>query len=290
MEVVYVSGLWLLPENPKNDENHYTRVFPETIRMLKGKTLVFFYESTDVLALAQYYADRYRVNLKAFYRPLKKLPGSHNARDFEVLCESMELDSMPEPRSKAREKGSIHYWRDFKGGKGAYRDMVTIWMSKPDLIAEVVECFGSKSEYYAWVDASISRFNFRRKSWKFTKQAVQPDKLTHYANNMTYYGRQLRVNASFLCASSIVWARIRSEFKSKQTEALRAPYAHDEETLLSLVAEQKPHLFHCIGGAPTQSKACQISANVRYRLNNYYRVIISNVCQSRQERSDNDKE
>jgi hypothetical protein len=135
-----------------------------------------------------------------------------------------------------------------QSGLDAYQKIITIWMSKIALVTQralVENPFGT--EDFAWIDASVSRFNGRRAGWNFAK-AAQPDgQLLHYANCMRYQGDVLPINASCMIADRGTWTCVNEAFAAKLAEHADDDYAHDEETILGFVHRDNPDLFRCLG-------------------------------------------
>lgn len=269
--ITYVSGFWLLPDSPKYASEHYWHLIPKTLRMLSGQRLVFFYDNESIGDFIRDQASENAIDLLAIYWDLKELPGHEYSESLLQCCRAMGLDSFPEPKTKAGEKGSIHYWRDYKrGGDDFYKSVIAIWISKLDLIRHAIVNTEPESERYgynyAWIDASISRFNRVRKNWDFRKCALPEGVLNHYGNNMRYYSQVLPVNASFLHADVKTWETIYRLFWEKIEQSLTTSYGHDEETLLSLCAEERPELFNQIGSAPKSDRITHYMAKIRQRI------------------------
>src|SRR5579871_1407073 len=155
----YCMGYWPIPGNAKNPAEHYETFIPRTVAMLSGQRMVLF---TDDLRTSQIVAQcckRSEVDLLHIGRSISDLPGLPFARDILRQTECYGRDRT-RPEDFQNEKGSVHYWRDFIGsGPQAYEKILAIWLSKVFLIHEVVQHNPFDSEQFAWVDASVARFN-----------------------------------------------------------------------------------------------------------------------------------
>ena len=253
LDRTYVSGHWMLAHSPKNPVEHYYKLIPKTLAMLAGSRLVFFYDDPELLQFVENHALDNGIDLVPAEKPIDELPARDLSEGFAASCERMGLDAFPEPEYKNKEKGVIHYWRDWKrGGPRFYKGLLTIWLSKVSLVSEAIE----KSQdlylggYFAWVDASVARVSRKRRNWDFTRVRLPKAQVSCYKNDMRYFGGTLPVSASFLGGGAAVWPEMERRFLLKARASLDTAYAHDEETILSAVYLDDPDLFNRFGGAP----------------------------------------
>ena len=243
----YCTGFWSLAENKKYPADHYHRLLPATLDMIRGSSLVFHYDSEQEAAFVRKLCTDRNIGLTEVHLNLKDLPASDLANDLVEACQKMKLDRFEEPQYHESEKGMIHYWRDLKGsGESAYRDMLAIWLSKVPITTEVA-CSVAKSAQVAWIDASSSRFAGQRQNHNFGNLELPHQKLSHYGSSMRFFGARLPLNASFLSATAPVWQEIRREYLVSSEKAKAMPYGHDEETVLADCVWRRPDLFHCVG-------------------------------------------
>lgn len=247
-DVVFCSGFWSVSDNKKRDIEHYKKLLPETMEMLSGGCLVFFYEDEWVRLDVERLAEKFCVTAELIYMPLENLPMRGRAAEFVELAKSTSLPEIEKiAGNKARkEKGLKHYHRELKeSGELVYKDLLSIWFSKVFLVEQV----SASSKYFAhekfaWVDASIARFSRQRKHWDFTGFLFsQHDRLYHYPSKLRFWGRPLPLNASFMLGSREVWENICLNFIKVLGELKEVPYPHDEETVLGLIWYRKRHLF-----------------------------------------------
>ena len=242
----YVSGLWLLADNPKYDVCHYHRLLPRTLDLLRGSALHFHSNSDTVFQLVADLAQARGIELKMIELEVDELPCWDIAKVAVDACARMRLDQFARPDHFADEKGSIHYWRDLKGGGAqTYQAMLAIWLSKVALTAKVACNWEGNS--VAWADASIARFNGRRSNWDFSRDRGDPARISHYGNYMRFFGQPLPLNASYLEGGLSAWEALERLFDATLAKAVQMPYGHDEETVLGQSVTSSPDLFRCIG-------------------------------------------
>lgn len=241
----YVSGLWILPSNPKYTSRHYLDLLPATIAMLRGQTLLFHSNDEAVLDRAGVIAIEHGVTFEGVTCPVADLPARDAAQALVESCAAMQLDLFPRPSDFFNEKGVVHYWRDLKGG-GAdiYRDMLTIWLSKIPISAGVAR---DRDRSVAWVDASIARVNGKRENWDFSRVDGVPGRISHYGSPMRHFGRTLPLSAGYLEGDPEAWTMLRTLYTDALERAAQSPYGHDEETILGHCVSERPDLFHCVG-------------------------------------------
>lgn len=243
----------MLADSPKSGIERYYKLIPKTLAMLAGSRLVFFYDDPALLRFVEKHALDKEIDLVPAERPIDELPARALSEGFAASCERMGLDAFPEPEDKNKEKGVIHYWRDWKrGGPQFYEDLLSIWLSKVSLVREAAESAQDHGlgGYFAWIDASVARFSRKRRHWDFTRVRLPEAQISCYRNDMRYFGGALPVNASFLGGGAAVWPEMERRFLVKARASLDTAYAHDEETILSAVYLDDPDLFNRFGGVP----------------------------------------
>lgn len=241
----FCSGLWIIPNGTKKTHDDYIKLLPKSLKMIRGSNLFFFYNNKNIKDIVSRCAENYDINLKLIKIELNELPSYSYADKFINNCELMGLDQFPRPTLYCKEKGVIHYWREYKdGGPDVYLKMNSIWLSKVFLVSDY--CIADnvfKTDNFAWIDASVSRFNSKRINWKFQNLHVQPDGIHHYDSGMRYFGRKLPINASFLYGNKKCWGDLRKLYMDTMDKSVNSAYAFDDEVILGLCHEQMPFLF-----------------------------------------------
>ena len=59
---LYISALWLVEGNLKRSPEHYFRHLEPTLKMIRGGSLMFFYESAEILSRVTAVAEKYEIN------------------------------------------------------------------------------------------------------------------------------------------------------------------------------------------------------------------------------------
>ena len=249
----YISGYWPLAGNQKKPESHYLTLLPETLTPLRGASLTFYSNDPAVLDRVNAQSERVGICCESRLRQVEDLPAWSLPGELVQACERMNLEAWPKPRHFGGEKGSKHYWRDFKGsGPQVYRQLLSIWMSKISLVSDEARnqldspTVADPPSSLAWIDASLSRCNGTRRQWRYWRVKDCAGRLSHYRSSMRCFGVPLPVQAGFLSAEACVWLELEALFLEAAAAAASMAYAHDEETVLAECRRRRPKLFHAI--------------------------------------------
>tara|TARA_B100000073_G_scaffold82155_1_gene62650 strand:- start:48 stop:854 length:807 start_codon:yes stop_codon:yes gene_type:complete len=255
----YISGYWPLPGNTKNSQTHYQNLLPDTLAPLREASLTFYSNDPAVLDWVTELSEDVGLCCEPRLRRVEDLPAWSLAGALVQACERMNLEAWPMPRKFGGEKGSKHYWRDFKGsGPQVYRHLLSIWLSKISLVSDEARRqldprnVADPVSALAWMDASLSRFNCARRRWRYWRVKDRPGRLSHYRSGMRCFGVPLPVQAAFLTAEVCVWPELEALFLEAAEAAVSMAYAHDEETVLAECWRRRPELFNAID-APRRS-------------------------------------
>lgn len=245
----YCLGYWVLPGNAKRPVGHYVALLPRTIQMIAGKRLILLTDDTRVVQLVRDCCLQGGVELLWWNRHVGDLPAFDLAAEIVQRTDDFGRGSQC-PSDLNREKGLLHYWRDLVGsGAAAYQQILAIWLSKVLILDEVSRINPFASAQFAWIDASVSRFNFHRRNWNFVTLPLHADRIAHYGSIMRKHGVQLSVNASFLQGDRAAWSRLGALYLAALTTAVGEQYPNDEETLLHSVREKQPEIFLRVDGS-----------------------------------------
>lgn len=247
---VYCSGYWPVAGNNKRSFDHYAEYLPKTLQMLAGSKLWFYSGDADLLEHVAGICSTEAIALTPVLLDVTQLPAWGVAADYVAACERMRLDLYGRPARRMKEKGVNHYWRDLVGsGSVAYRQVMTIWLSKVELSAALAASL-EQGDTVAWVDASLARKNHSRPCWDFTRCLLPPGKLTHYPSQARIYGSTLPLSAGFLAADGPTWQLVQERFVAARAALAAMAYGHDEETILSKCLADQPDLFHSLMAEP----------------------------------------
>jgi hypothetical protein len=236
-------GYWQIPENAKRPLAHYATLLPATLGMLAGQHLVFMSDSVVVQRWVESLAHASGVRLTIVSKSIDALPAAEFVPRFVSQTERYGART-PLPAQFDQEKGLWHYWRDFRAsGAEVYRKLLAIWLSKVLLMDELARSDPFGSEYFAWVDATVARFNGRRTNYGFVEAAGHAGTIAHYRSAMRKHGRTLSLNASFLRGDRRAWERSTALYRERLQLAVQEPYPNDEETLLDEIVRTHPDLF-----------------------------------------------
>jgi hypothetical protein len=259
--IIFVTGLWILPGNPKRTEWHYMRLLPESLRLIRGHTLIFFYSQQDILDHLTYLCRENEIHLLPRKTPISDLPHFSFGRRALEACRKIERDEAvkslfirPGFKFPMNEKGLGHFIKHYMVTNGeTYQSLLAIWLSKIGLVLraiDTVETTGphnTEEIHFAWIDASISRFNGKRKNWDIRRIGPKADKLSHYRSmTMAFEGRPLPLNASFMLAHKSHWSKITEAYNDSIERHIDVLYPHDEETILSYCVKTHPQYFESV--------------------------------------------
>lgn len=247
MKTTYVSAYYHIPKRkiPHMGIARYVKLAPETLSMISGSRLIFFYSESFIATLFERVAENLNVEIIPIRRQLSELPERESAKRIVTNARAPKQAALVK---KGREKGVVHLnGMDFEGDRREYLENLSIWLSKIPLCTYVATSELSESQSVAWVDIGISKVNFTRHNWNFCLLKPPTSQVQHYASNMRYRGDRLPLSAGYLRAWPEQWERLNSLFKEQLYRRRNCSYPHDEETVLSHVVEQHPELFECVG-------------------------------------------
>ena len=245
----YVSAYYHVPK-PKLDHmglGRYVALAPGTLRMMAGKKLFFYYEEDFVGEVIGRICDETGIEAHLKRVGLTDLPNSVAAERIAANA-AWPGDTLYRKFGK-KEKGIAHFLNLCDGAANRpYRDNLSIWLSKIDLVNETLSAPETAgSQIIAWVDIGVSKLNYVRSNWNFAREMVSTGKLYHYTSNMRFQGGKLPLNASVLGAEFSVWRELGIKFFDALQSTANSSYPHDEETILKLVHDNSPELFHTLG-------------------------------------------
>lgn len=241
----YVTGFWLLPGNVKRDLSHYAATAGQTAELIRGAHLVFYCSGKpEEIAIANSFRPA-NVDVEIRQIGLADLPGRPLALRALDACERMK-DA--KPALITGEKGDVHLRRDYeKSGAEAYVNLQSIWLSKVLLTGTTARTLDAPTAV-AWVDISLSRIKGLRSGWNIARHKDAADRILCYRTRMSAQGFPVNVSGAFLSGYRGTWGRLLTAYDDAAQTALADAYAHDEETILSLVRRRQPDLFKEIGG------------------------------------------
>ena len=243
----YITGYWQVANNRKHSWEHYSTHIPETLKRLKGQNLVLFYEDDWVMDFFLQHIPA--TQLHASKLKLEDLPTFGLSGKYLNACVNQDTNSMylnlknlgiDNPR---KEKGIIHYEREYlKSGCDSYQSVFSIWTSKPFLVMQAINDRFFDSRQYVWIDAGIGK----KKEWHFEDNIDTKDRIMTYGSKMLFKGEKLKRSAGVMAANKETWMKFIPLYNWQLEHSWKDNYAHDEETIISLVAEKHPNLFSSI--------------------------------------------
>lgn len=240
---LFVSGYWQVAGNQKRNYNVYWDNLKDTLKMIKGGRLIFYTSVMDKANEIAVICKAFNIDVQIIESSISSLPAADIAERFTEQALKMNIDDLTFLTLPSREKGVAHSKRDLKPDAFVYQQMLTIWLSKVYLVSQHSESY----EFTAWIDSSLSRFNFYRQRWDIRKLQLLRNKLMHYGSYMTFLGESLPLNASFLLGDKRTWGNIFNEYVTSLNRFNALPYAVDEEVIFAEVYARNSNLFHLIG-------------------------------------------
>lgn len=249
----YVMAYWPIPGNAKRSLDHYTEHLAQSLAMLAGQKLHFISGNNNVLASVESMCRAHGITLHVEKRVLDELAKRPQMETLLQRAKAFGARLSAPPADFQRDKGLIHYWRDLRqSGDETFKRVFCIWHSKIDLLHKAAADNPLAAEEFAWVDASISRFNNQRPGWDFRQVRGTPGVIRHYPNVMRKNGAELALNASFLLGDGPAIAQLHGEYEKAFAASLTEDYPNDEETVLDAVVTRRPSLFQAITSADAQ--------------------------------------
>lgn len=247
-KTTFCTGLWHLRANRKKTFSQYLEILPQTLSMISGGKLIVFSDETAILEEFAKVAARFEITVLPSLISIKALPMYEASAGLLQACVRMGAINWLSIL-RIRDRGRNLYRRQYKaGGAENYRAVTSIWLSKMFLVRDAAVLSNPfRTEYSAWMDTSVSRFNGKRQNSNFAEQAFGPQHFYLYGTKSRYKGRLMKLNASFMLAENKNWGPVCGLFEAEIGKASLDNYAHDDETILNRVIIQRPELFAEIG-------------------------------------------
>lgn len=228
-------GFWKLDTNKKRDMNHYYKFIPKTFYKLRDSNIIFFYEQDEIL---EYIKSICKTNnFIPIKLPVIELPTYPITEFYLESCKNQSKKYL-----KAKwEKGSMHYRREYIiCGEDNYRKIISIWTSKLLLIKRSIELNPFNSDIFAWADMSITKRPIAINYLKYNMNKI----ITNISPGcVKFKGKSLANAAGFMISSKDTWLKVIPLYEAKLEEMKNSNYAHDEETIISLVRQENKGLF-----------------------------------------------
>lgn len=229
-------GYWKIPRNPKRGLAYYKTITINTLNLLKGKSIVFFYSDNETLDQFSYLNNKGH-NILFMKYLIEDLPTYHISNNFLNSCKNQKFTSV---KDKEREKGYLHSTRDLKlSDEETYKKIITVWTSKIFLVEKIMSTNPYKTDDFAWVDVSATRFNIRN---IYYNQFVK-GRFNAINTSMHYNGERIFHGATIMIADRETWSWIIPLYKQKLEEHKDSNYGHDEETLMFLIYKEHRERF-----------------------------------------------
>jgi hypothetical protein len=234
--ITYICAFYHIPENKKNNLEHYQTHLPKTLEQLKHQRIVFFYEDVEILEYVKTFVDTNPAYFIPIYLKLTDLPTYEISQQLLECCKKQDTEYL---RSINDHKGVVHYQREYlQSGEDSYRKVITVWTSKIGLIEKVIVENPFQTDTFAWVDVSISRINMQFVDIHFEKEKINTN--ICWAN---YKGERMYHSGGFLISSMDTWNRFIPIYNKKLEDIREDPYAHDEETIFHLIHKENREIF-----------------------------------------------
>lgn len=240
METTYITGYWKINENVKHSyKYHYKKLLGKTLTLLKDQRIIFFYDNDEVLCDVKKVIQTKDIIYKKV--SIELLETYKISKDYLETCKLQNNDELRKINN-VNEKGLVHFSREYKrSGEISFRKVFTVWTSKLCLVDKIIDENPFDTNYFAWIDISVSRFSIPT---KYFLQDYLPNHIYHFdINCMKYYGERLPIIACFLVGHKNIWKKLVPLYKAKLDSLKDSKYGHDEETILYLVWKEHKYLF-----------------------------------------------
>ncbi len=253
-DVTFVSGYWMAETPIKHRFNHYQNFIPKTFAMLENKNIAFFYEDRGLL---HFLREHIKTNSFASYPlSLLDLPAYEITKDYINTCKEQDDIKL----------GSLYPILDngtkwFNGGtweKGlakkpmmlmhqqSYHTQISAVLSKVLLVKKIIQKNPFNTNYFAWIDSTVSRFKGKRKNWNFTEFKFTSKHIYHYSSFMRNYGKLQKLNGSFLLGHKSKWEDFIPIYEDELIKLKSSKYCHSDESVITSVINKHPKLFNAI--------------------------------------------
>lgn len=235
--ITYILGYWKIPENPKRSLEYYKPRILNTLEFLKGKPIVFFYSNLETFnELSPLNNDGH--NILFIRSPIEQLPTYNISANLVKSCKSQDFSKFT--FNPEREKGYVHYHRDLlKSSETTYRKILTVWTSKIYLVNDILTDNPFKTDSFAWVDVSATRFNVRL----YLYENFVSGKLNALNTSMQYMGKRMFHGATIMIADQETWKWLLPVYATMLDNVKNSKYGHDEETIMYLIYKENPSRF-----------------------------------------------
>jgi len=243
---VYISGLFIIPGNPKRSPHHYFQLLKESLRYAKDSTLYFFSNSNQIKEDITKISQEFNIKLIWESLEIKELPVYTNLLENAPAIEIQGFEHLHKNRLISREKIFEHYFIDSKSGsdRDTFKMMQAVWLSKIHLVNIAITKENAAREF-CWFDASVSRFK-QRANANFSEIKINPERVHHYSSIMRFFGKRLPLNASVLMGSSEAWLKLLPIYHEQLECLIHCGLPIDEEIVLMNCLSKFPELFDSI--------------------------------------------
>ena len=232
----YILAFYHIPDNKKNNLQHYHTHMPNTFDMLINKNIVFFYEDENILEYVKSLVKTTEDQFRPIVLKLTDLPTYELSKHLLESCKNQDNEYL---KSKNDHKGIVHYTREYlQSGEDSYRKVISIWTSKILLMEKVILENPFQSNTFAWVDVSISRINMDIRNVIYTTNKINTNRCW-----AIYMGERIFHSCGFMISDTNTWQIFIELYKQKLEYIKHSNYAHDEETIIHLIHTDNPELF-----------------------------------------------
>ena len=237
--ITYITALFIVENNKKNNLEHYKKYLIKTLNLLKNKYIIFYYNDEYIL---DYIPNKYKnKNIIFIKKEIKDLYTYKYSNAYLNSCKNQNNKKLESYNNK-NEKGLVHYKREYiHGGEEVYKNLFTIWTSKLFLIKDTIKDNPFKTDNFAWCDISITRTKYYKKILDLN---IKPNKIYNFSySTMKYNNKNINIQGGFLLGNKIAFLNLINLFKNKIISLKNSNYAHDEETILTLISYENKNFF-----------------------------------------------
>ena len=229
-----ITGYWILESNKKHDIKSYFKAFSSFFKLYNDCNIIFYYDDERVFDAIN--KTNKKCNLKMIKKSIEELHTYKYSDDLLNSCKNQDNEYLISVK-KGREKGLVHYNREYmKSGEETYKKLFTIWTSKLFLIKECIENNIFNSEYFAWSDVALHKYNRKREIYIKTYWKNRIAMLCK--NCMRYMGKSISITACYMSSDINFWLKFIDLYEKQFMESKDSNYAHDEETILYQVVSK----------------------------------------------------
>jgi hypothetical protein len=252
---LYVTGLWIIPDNVKRNQDHYSKLLDATFKIVKDQNVLFYSDNDQILVQARALSVKYNIQLFEECVKIEDLPNAEKSRQIAnngTKFKMAPFAQLLEDGTISKENGlhaAINYTSAPELNK-SFAKMTQIYLSRVGLLHRAAKNYDHKE--FIWFDVSVSRFNHSRDKADFTKWKLESNRIHHYGSIMKFFGHSQPLNASVLAGDKNAIKQLNTLFNEQVSFFCQSgcTYPTDDENIHLLCYKTRPGLYKDVNFKP----------------------------------------